>query len=409
MKLYHIADLHFGKIIYGKSLLEEQEYWMQQFIHLCKENHPDGVLIAGDVYDRSQPNKEAVELLDQMITQLHDLHIPVFMIAGNHDSGQRLSFGSSILSDSNIHITGTLQSIVIPHVTTQDGYGPVTVWMLPYIFPEQIATLFQDDSIHTYQQAMEKLIGAQDIDTETRNILIAHQNVVVDGKEVERGGSESMVGGVGQMEHTVFEPFDYVALGHIHSSYPVGKDTVRYAGTPLCYHFDELKQKDKGLLEVNLQEKGNVTINRITVPPLHPMVALEDTKAAILQSLQDHPVKDSLVSITITDTQVDASFYSLVRSILLDEGSMLLEMTSTYHNFDHQASAMCDDTLKTKSVSELFADLYTEQSGGIPPETGEYAFMEKAAQILHDSEIEETGMEESVDALLAWVKKEISE
>ena len=120
-----------------------------------------------------------------------------------------------------------------------------------------------------------------------------------------------MVGGVGQIEHTVFEPFDYVALGHIHSSYPVGRDTIRYAGTPMCYHFEELKQKEKGLVEVTLHEKGNLSITKIAVPPLHPLVALCDTKAAVIASLQNQPVHDSLVSITITDDIVDASFYSV--------------------------------------------------------------------------------------------------
>lgn len=408
MKLYHIADLHFGKIIYGKSLLEEQEYWMQQFLQLCEINHPDGVMIAGDVYDRSQPSKEAVELLDQLVSRLHSLQIPVFMIAGNHDSGQRLAFGSSILNDSAVHITGTLTDAIIPHVTYQDACGPVTFWMLPYVFPEQIAYLLHDDSIHTYQQAMEKLISVQEIHTEERNILIAHQNVVVDGKEIERGGSESMVGGVGQIEHTVFEPFDYVALGHIHSSYPVGKDYIRYAGTPMCYHFEELKQKEKGLVEVTLHEKGNLSITKIAVPPLHPLVALCDTKAAVIASLQNQPVHDSLVSITITDDIVDASFYSLVKSILNDGGSMLLEMTSSYHHFDHTPSSLHEDTLRTKSVEQLFADLYTEQSGGMPPEKEEYAFMEKAAQLLQESDME-SDLNDCVDALLAWVKKETDE
>lgn len=409
MKLYHIADLHFGKIIYGKSLLEEQEYWMQQFLQLCEINHPDGVMIAGDVYDRSQPSKEAVELLDQLVSRLHSLHIPVFMIAGNHDSGQRLAFGSSILNDSAVHITGTLTDAIIPHVIYQDACGPLTFWMLPYVFPEQIAYLLHDDSIHTYQQAMEKLISVQEIHTEERNILIAHQNVVVDGKEIERGGSESMVGGVGQIEHTVFEPFDYVALGHIHSSYPVGKDNIRYAGTPMCYHFEELKQKEKGLVEVTLHEKGNLSITKIALPPLHPLVALCDTKAAVIASLQNQPVHDSLVSITITDDIVDASFYSLVKSILNDGGSMLLEMTSSYHHFDHTPSSLHEDTLRTKSVEQLFADLYTEQSGGMPPEKEEYAFMEKAARLLQESDMQESDLNDCVDALLAWVKKETDE
>lgn len=406
MKLYHIADLHFGKIIYGKSLLEEQTYWMEQFIQLCHKEKPDGVMIAGDVYDRTQPGKEAVQLLDEMITRLHQLHVPVLMIAGNHDSGQRLAFGSSILSSSDIHITGTLQNATIPHVTYHDAYGPVTFWMLPYIYPEQAAYLLQDDSIRTYQQAMEALISTQHIHTDERNVLIAHQNVVVDGNEIQRGGSESMVGGVGQIEHTVFAPFDYVALGHIHSSYPAGADTIRYAGTPLCYHFDELRQKDKGLLEVVLKEKGNISIRKTVIPPLHPMVALCDTKQNILDCLQNSPIRNSLVSITLTNQQVDASVYSLVRSILNDHGSLLLEMKSDYHRFDGQANTPQMDSLHTESVQELFCDLYMELSGGVPPEKEETAFMEKTSQLLQEYDIQEDGLQAAVDALVAWVHQE---
>ena len=408
MKLYHIADLHFGKIIYGKSLLEEQTYWVQQFLALCKENHPDGVMIAGDVYDRSQPSKEAVELLDHLISSLAEMNIPVMMIAGNHDSGQRLSFGSSILSQCHVHIVGTLTDSKIPHVTYTDAYGPVNFYMLPYVFPEQVAYVFNDETIRTYQQAMEKLIAFQDIKREERNVLIAHQNVVMDGKEVERGGSESMVGGVGQIEHTVFEPFDYVALGHIHSSYPVGKDTIRYAGTPLCYHFDEIRQKDKGLLEITLKEKGNISIQKIVITPLHPLVAFVDTKQNILKSLQEQPLCDSLVSITLSDAKVDASSYGLFRSILMDHNSLLLEMTSTYHRFEGQVSSLQSDA-SARSVEELFSDLYIEQSAGIPPTQMESAFMEETARLLSDLDMDDQDLSKRVDALLAWIAKEVRE
>ena len=192
MKIYHLADLHFGKSIYGLSMLDDQRYWADQFLHYCSENKPDAVVIAGDVYDRSAPSGDAVELLDYFLTKLAEMDIPVFIIAGNHDSGQRLSFGRSMLAKQKIHISGRVEK-EIDHFTMDvpDGYGPVTFWMLPYTFPEQVSSVLKDEEIHTYDQAVRKLIEAQNIDLTQRNIILSHQNVTADGKEAERGGSES--------------------------------------------------------------------------------------------------------------------------------------------------------------------------------------------------------------------------
>lgn len=240
MKFYHLGDLHFGKSIYGLSMLDDQRYFVDRFLECCTQERPDAVVIAGDVYDRSAPSGDAVELLDYMLTELAGMDIPVMLVAGNHDSGQRLSFASSILAKQNVHIAGTPQK-AMEHVTLgdPDGSGPVTFWLLPYIYPEVASHVLDDEEIRTYEEAIRRMIEEQEIDPSHRNIIVSHQNVVANGREAERGGSESMVGGVGQIDYSAYDAFDYAALGHIHSSYPVGRDEIRYAGTPLCLVSDK--------------------------------------------------------------------------------------------------------------------------------------------------------------------------
>ena len=206
MKFFHLGDLHFGKSIYGLSMLDDQRYFVEHFLDCCKREAPDAIVIAGDVYDRSAPSGDAVELLDFMLTKLADMGIPVMLVAGNHDSGQRLSFGRSIFSKQNVHIAGTPQK-VMEHVTFEnpDGFGPISFWLLPYMYPEMISHIFEDEEIRTYEEALRHIIKVQHIDPAHRNIIISHQNVTANGKEAERGGSESMVGGVGQIDYTAYD------------------------------------------------------------------------------------------------------------------------------------------------------------------------------------------------------------
>ena len=231
MKFLHLADLHFGKSIHGVSLLEkgDQKAWVDGFLEMVRSLRPDAVVAAGDIYDRSAPSGDAVALLDGMVTALAELEVPVMLVAGNHDSGQRLSFGGSLLARQNVHISGVL-SRQLAHVTLQDRDGPVTFWLMPYLFPALAAQVLEDESIRDYDAAVRRMLAAQDVDFSQRNVLVAHQNVTANGQEAVRGGSESMVGGVGQVDYTAFDGFDYVALGHIHSAYPVGREAVRYAG-----------------------------------------------------------------------------------------------------------------------------------------------------------------------------------
>ena len=389
MLIYHLSDLHFGKSIYGLSMLDDQRYWVEQFIKICKEDTPKAIVIAGDVYDRAAPSGDAVELLDYMLTKLAEMDIPVMLIAGNHDSGQRLSFGHSLLAKQNIHISGTAEK-KLDHVTLEDEYGPVTFWLLPYTYPDQVIQILGDEDIHTYDQAVRRLLEEQDIDTKQRNVIVSHQNVTANGIETERGGSETMVGGVGQVDYTVYDDFEYVALGHIHRAYPVGRKEVRFAGTPLCYHMNETMQEDKGYTEVILHAKGEeVEIQQKEIKPLHKMRYLKDTKDAIYTLLKDDIGRNEYIGITITDERITPEINNYLKGLLSSRGSILMELLSTYTSFSGEAASAEKEAVETKSLEDLFADLYADQRGGTPPEDDEYALMQYAGEVVRSMDTHE--------------------
>ena len=190
MRFIHISDLHFGKMVHGVSMLEngDQPYWVERFLDLTRELRPQAVLISGDVYDRSSPSGDAVEWMSRLVEGLSDQGICVLMVAGNHDSGRRLAFARDILARQNIHIAGTVNKQMI-HVTLSDEYGPVTFWLMPYVFPAAVVPALKDETIRDYDAAVRRLIQAQEIDTGVRNVIIAHQNVTAFGAEGLRGGS----------------------------------------------------------------------------------------------------------------------------------------------------------------------------------------------------------------------------
>ena len=287
MKFLHISDLHFGKTMNELPLIkEDQPYWVKKFLETVDETEAEAVVIAGDVYDRSSPSADAVKLLDEMITSLAEKNVTVMMVAGNHDSGQKLSFASDILRKSGIYISGLLSedSKEIPHVTLSDDYGKITFWLIPYIFPAVVNDILGTEC-KDYDSAFRKLLEHQNIDFSQRNVIIAHQNVTRNGIEAERGGSETMVAGVGGIEYTNFEKFEYTALGHIHAAQTVVKDNIRYAGSPLCYHFDETKFSKKGPVLVEVKEKGQaVQTEIIPIKPLHNVRVITDTYENIISS-----------------------------------------------------------------------------------------------------------------------------
>ncbi len=406
MKFFHLADLHFGKSIYGLPMLEDQRYWVDRFMDICRTERPDAVVLAGAVYDRTNPSGDAVGLLDRMLTGLSNMDIPVMMIAGNHDSGQRLSFASSLLSKQKLHIAGDVKKD-IEKVTLDDpdGNGPVTFWLLPYFFTEQIEKILGDEDIRNYDMALRRLLSLQAIDAEKRNVMVSHQNVTAFGKEIERGGSESMVGGVGQIDYSAYDRFDYVALGHIHSSYHVGRKEVRYAGTPLCYHMEETRQKEKGIIEVTMGKKGDeIGIRTIPVEPLHRMRYFVGTVDEIYDTVLRDEGRGEYVGINITDRRITPEMGSLLKKTVEARGSRLLELTSSFRNRSSASTAIDKDTIENTPVEDLFSRLYTEQMGDVPPSDEEYRLMRFVGEITRNRDTHLDVSEKDIDRILEKAK-----
>ncbi|MBQ4382718.1 MAG: exonuclease SbcCD subunit D [Oscillospiraceae bacterium] len=386
MRLLHLADLHLGKMLCGVSLLEngDQGFWTERLLELIEEKRPDAVLVAGDVYDRGLPPGGATELLSTLATGISRLGIPLLMAAGNHDSGQRLACFRDILCRQQVHISGVLRRELV-NVTLTDEYGPVTFWLLPYTFPAAVSQVLDDDSIRDYDDAVRRIIAEQDIDFTRRNVIIAHQNVTAGGVEGIRGGSESLVGGVGQVDYTAFDGFDYVALGHIHAAYAVGRDTVRYAGSPMCYHFDELRQAKKGPLLVTLGEKGApVQIETLSIPPLHPLCEYRGEYEDVLLRANLSP-RGQYVKTVITDRPMTPEMADHLSAVFTAKGSILMECSSEFRRFSGAGSGPELGELETRPVEELFADFYTERAGG-QPEREDLELMGRAAELVRNSD-----------------------
>lgn len=280
MRFIHLADLHIGKRVNEFSMMEDQRYILEQVLQLADwqmadKKGLDGVLIAGDVYDKPVPAAEAVQLLDWFLTQLVERKLPVYMVSGNHDSGERLAFGAQILQTSKVYVEsvfdGTLHS-----VTLKDQYGTLHIYMLPFLKPIHVRrALFRQepDSIVTYQDAVAAVLENTPIDKNDRNILIAHQ-MVTGAKRCD--SEEVFIGGLDNIDAEIFDDFDYVALGHLHGPQKAGRAQVRYAGTLLKYSFSECTHQ-KSVTILDMKEKGNVSIETIPVKPLRDMRQVEGT------------------------------------------------------------------------------------------------------------------------------------
>lgn len=403
MRFFHLADLHLGKALCGVSLLEkgDQRRWAEQLILRAEELRPDAILIAGDVYDRSAPSGEAMQLLSRMLTALSELNIPVLLTAGNHDSAARLSYLRSLLSRQGVHISAPLSdSPELARVTLEDEHGPVTFWLMPYAYPALVAHALGEDGFPDYDAAVRALLARQDVDFTRRNVLVAHQNVTAFGAEAARGGSESMVGGVGQVEYTAFDGFDYVALGHIHAACPVGRNEVRYAGSPLCYHFDELRQQKKGALVVELGAKGApVSIETLHIPPLHPLREIRGSYDEIRESELQNPRTGEYLRVALTDRRISPEVSDFLRALFRARDSVLMELVSEYDPYTGAASAPSARAVEEKPVEALFADFFADRSGA-DPDDGDLALLARAGELLRRADAHTPPTADDVRALL---------
>lgn len=289
MKFIHLSDLHLGKRVNEFSMIEDQRYILQEILQITEQEKPDGVLVAGDVYDRTVPPVEAVELLGDFLKGLAALECKVIIISGNHDSPERLSFASSLIAKSGIYISPVYDGNIVP-VSFRDEFGTVRVYPLPFVKPVSVRGVYPEEKIESYSDAVRVAVEHLGLDESARNILVTHQ-FVTGAQTCE--SEEISVGGTEQIDGSVFDGFDYVALGHIHGSQRVGRDTVRYCGTPLKYSFSE-SGHHKSLTVVEVYEKGNVQIRTVPLKPLHDLRRLRG-------SYEELTARDSYLGTAVDD------------------------------------------------------------------------------------------------------------
>lgn len=365
MKFIHLSDLHLGKRVNEYSMLEDQEYILKEIIHIIDAEKPDGVMIAGDVYDKSVPSAEAVQLFDNFLVQLAKRKLEVFVISGNHDSPERMAFGSRIMDAGGIHISPAYQGELASY-SMRDEYGAVDVYLMPFIKPAQVRR-FCEDEITFYTDAVRFVISKLNINAENRNVLVTHQFVT---GSVRSESEEISVGGSDQVDADVFEPFDYVALGHLHSPQNCGSERIRYCGTPLKYSFSETKDR-KSVTVVELAEKGTVSYQTIDLIPQHDLVELRGTYAELtLKSFYEGTTwQEDYTHITLTDEEDIPDAIGKLRAVY--HRLMKLDYDNKRTRTSLEISGASD--VESKSPLELFSDFYELQNNQpMSPEQSEY-------------------------------------
>lgn len=355
MKFLHLADLHLGKRVNGFSMLGDQAHILRQILAILDDEQPDGVLIAGDVYDKSVPSVEAVGLLDSFLTELRARGVPVLLISGNHDSPERLAFGGRVMDSCGIHISPVYDGALAP-VTLQDAFGPVHVWLLPFVKPAHVRRWFPDADIESYTDAVAEAVAHMDIDTAARNVLVTHQFVTGGARS---GSEELSVGGTDNVDSGVFAPFDYVALGHLHGAQHIGRETIRYAGSPLKYSFSEASQH-KSVTVVTLGEKGDVQVRTVALTPLRELREIRGSYDELTaRSFYEHTTyRSDYLHLILTDEQDVFDAMSRLRTIYP------YLMTLDYDNARTRAAGGMSVPAETerRTPLELFEALYQRQN-----------------------------------------------
>ena len=349
MRFLHIADLHLGKQMNDVILLPDQEYVLEQIVSIAETERADAVLIAGDVYQRSAPQAEAMALFDRFVSRLASMGKKVFVISGNHDSAQRISYFSSLIRDSGVYVTeafdGKLQSVAL-----QDREGEIVVWMLPFLRPSQVKRFLPGERIATYQDAVEAVLRRAPVDPKKRNILLCHQFIT--GCETS-DSEEQAVGGLDNIDASVFDAFDYVALGHIHKPQKVARDTLRYAGSPLKYSFSEANHKKSAVI-VDMEEKGDMVVRTVPLYPLHDVRLLEGT----VDELMRRDYSEDYLWITVHDELVPPD----ARVTLSTNFPNMMKFSVVNSKTKMDMDVLATQSMEEKTIQELFSDFYRLQN-----------------------------------------------
>lgn len=358
MKILHLADLHLGKRVNEMSMIEDQKYILDQIITLIKEESVGIVLLCGDIYDKSIPTIEAIHLLDEFLDQLSKMAIKVLMISGNHDSIDRLSFGKSLFTRSNLYIASQFEN-EIEKITVKENGITVNFYMLPFVKSAYISHIFQLQT-DSYEECFRYLIEHTKIDEEETNILLSHQFVTANKKNPELSDSEtSSLGGIDNIDFHIFDPFDYVALGHIHKPQAMGRDMVRYAGSILKYSFSEIHMDKKATI-LTIDAKKEISLSFYPLKPLRDMREIECSLEELLKKQCEIGNQEDYMHVILTDEEQILDAIGKVRTIY--PNVMQISFKNRRHMKQLESAQIKEDQISDQSPAELFEQFYKMQN-----------------------------------------------
>lgn len=375
MKFLHISDLHIGKRVNEFSMTEDQKYILNQILRIAEQERAEAVLIAGDVYDKSMPSAEAVQIFDWFLTGLANLGKTVIAVSGNHDSPERIAFGGELMRGRGVYVSPVYRGEAL-EVALRDEYGDISVHLLPFLKPATLRHALEgrqeeeeNGLPESYQEALEIAVKRMEIDVKKRNILVAHQFVTGAGR---CDSEEVSVGGLDNVDASVFDDFDYVALGHIHSPQSVGRETVRYCGTPLKYSFSEAEQ-EKSVTVLEMGEKGDVVLSTVPLVPLRDMRKIRGSYGEVMsRSFYQDTNTEDYVQITLTDEEDIPDGLQKLRTVYPNLMQVAYDNSRTRQDRTVEAAEQAE----RKSELELFGEFFELQNNQ-PMSAEQAAYMER--------------------------------
>lgn len=387
MKVLHVSDLHIGKRVNGMSMLDDQRYILRQILDIAKKHQVSVLLIAGDVYDKASPSAEAVTVFDAFLTDAVAAGLRVLAIPGNHDSAERIAYAQGLLEKQGVCLPPVYAGAV-ERVELEDEHGPVEFWLLPFLKPGDVRRFFSDEEIgDDYSAALRAVLGACDIDQGKRNVVLSHQLVTAYGTAPDRADDEIKLGGMDNVDVSVYDAFDYVALGHVHRPQRVGRDTVRYSGSPLKYSFSEARyDKSAALIELWEKKPGDdvgecVSFELIPLVPLHDVREIRGTLADVLAMGTAHDASQDYLHITLSDEHPQLDAMAKIHEVF--PNAMMLDYDNVTVLIDRPQTQLTADPDNMDTL-DLFSAFYESQVGN-PLDDEQQDFARKLIAKVEDS------------------------
>lgn len=387
MKVLHVSDLHIGKRVNGMSMLDDQRYILRQILDIAEKHQVSVLLIAGDVYDKASPSAEAVTVFDAFLTDAVAAGLRVLAIPGNHDSAERIAYAQGLLEKQGVCLPPVYAGEV-ERLELEDEHGPVEFWLLPFLKPGDVRRFFPDEKIgDDYSAALRAVLGACDIDQGKRNVVLSHQLVTAYGTAPDRADDEIKLGGMDNVDVSVYDAFDYVALGHVHRPQRVGRDTVRYSGSPLKYSFSEARyDKSAALIELWEKKPGDdvgecVSFELIPLVPLHDVREIRGTLADVLAMGTAHDASQDYLHITLSDEHPQLDAMAKIHEVF--PNAMMLDYDNVTVLIDRPQTQLTADPDNMDTL-DLFSAFYESQVGN-PLDDEQQDFARKLIAKVEDS------------------------